>query len=125
MLEHQTLTERIIGLATKVHRTVCPGLLGLVYSECTALGLAHAGINFQTQIIVPIDFYELLTMPLGFCADVLVENSIILEIKAVAAVLPAHGSLLLTYLRMSRLRIDLLMNFHSPRLKHGLRPFIV
>ena len=64
-------------------------------------------------------------IPLGFRADIVVENTIILEIKAVAALLPAHDAQLLTWLRMSELRIGLLMNFHAPRLKDGLRRFIV
>jgi GxxExxY protein len=124
MLEHQTLTETIIGLAIEVHRTVGPGLLESVYAKCMALELAHAGISFETQVTMPV-IYKGLTIPLGFRADVVVENTIILEIKAVAALLHAHESQLLTYLRMSHLRVGLLMNFHAPRLKDGLRRFIV
>jgi GxxExxY protein len=124
MLEHQTLTETIIGLAIEVHRTVGPGLLESVYAECMALELAHAGISFQGQVTVPV-IYKGKTISLGFRADVIVEKTIILEIKAVAALLPAHESQLLTYLRMSHLRVGLLMNFHAPRLKDGLRRFIV
>jgi GxxExxY protein len=124
MLEHQALTERIIGFAIEVHRTVGPGLLESVYAECVALELAHVGIRFEAQVTVPV-IYKGVTIPLGFRADVVVENTIILEIKAVAALLPAHESQLLTYLRMSHLRIGLLMNFHAPRLKDGLRRFIV
>jgi GxxExxY protein len=124
MLEHQTLTERIIGLAIEVHRAVGPGPLESVYAECVALELAHAGISFETQVTMPV-IYKSITIPLGFRADVVVENTIILEIKAVAAPLPAHESQLLTYLRMSHLRIGLLINFHVPRLKDGLRRFIV
>ena len=124
MLEHQALTERIIGLAIEVHRTVGPGLLESVYVECIALELGHAGIGFEAQVTVPV-IYKGITIPLGFRADVVVESTIILEVKAVAALLPAHESQLLTYLRMSQLRIGLLMNFHAPRLKDGLRRFIV
>jgi GxxExxY protein len=124
MLEHQALTERIIGVAIEVHRTVGPGLLESVYAECVALELGYAGIRFETQVTVPV-IYKGVTIRLGFRADVVVENAIILEIKAVAALLPAHGSQLLTYLRMSHLRIGLWMNFHAPRLKDGLRRFIV
>jgi GxxExxY protein len=124
MLDHQALTERIIGCAIEVHRTVGPGLLESVYAECVALELRHAGIRFDSQVTVPV-IYKGVTIPLGFRADVVVENTVILEIKAVAALLPAHESQLLTYLRMSHLRIGLLMNFHAPRLKDGLRRFIV
>jgi GxxExxY protein len=124
MLEHQALTERIIGLAIEVHRIVGPGLLESVYAECMALELARAGISFEAQVTMPV-IYKGVKIPLGFRADVVIENTVILEIKAVAALLPAHESQLLTYLRMSNLRIGLLMNFHAPRLKDGLRRFVV
>jgi GxxExxY protein len=124
MLEQRTLTEKIIGLAIEVHRTVGPGLLESVYAKCMALELSHAGIAFQSQVTMPV-IYKGMMIPLGFRADIVVENTIILEIKAVAARLPAHDAQLLTWLRMSELRIGLLMSFHAPRLKDGLRRFIV
>jgi len=124
MLEHQALTERIIGLAIEVYRTVGPGLLESVYAACMVMELARADIVFEAQAAVPV-IYKGTTIPLGFRADVIVERTVILEIKAVAALLPAHESQLLTYLRMSRLRVGLLMNFNAPRLKDGLRRFIV
>jgi GxxExxY protein len=64
-------------------------------------------------------------IPLGFRADIVVENTIILEIKAVASFVPAHDAQILTYLRMSQIRVGLLLNFHARRLKDGLRRFIV
>jgi GxxExxY protein len=112
-LEHHTLTERIIGLAIEVHRTVGPGPLESVFAEYMALELAHAGISFESQVTVPV-IYKGITIPLGFRADVIVENTVILELKAVAALLPAHDAQLLTYLRLSHLRVGLLLNFHSP-----------
>ena len=65
------------------------------------------------------------TVPCGFRADIVVENAIILEVNAVTSFLPAHDAQILTYLRMSQIRIGLLMNFHAPRLKEGLRRFII
>jgi GxxExxY protein len=87
ILEHSALTERIIGLAIEVHRIVGPGLSESVYAECLALELAHAGIGFAAQVVVPV-IYEGTTIPLGFRADIVAENTVILEIKAVAALLP-------------------------------------
>ena len=87
MLEHQVLTERIIGVAIEVHRTVGPGLLESVYAECVALELGYAGIRFEAQVSVAV-IYRIVTIPLGFRADVVVENTIILEIKSVAALRP-------------------------------------
>jgi GxxExxY protein len=124
VLQQRDLTERIIGLAIEVHRTVGPGLLETVYAECMCLELRRANIEFQSEVTVPV-IYKNITIPLGFRADILVENTIILEIKAVAALIPAHDAQILTYLRMSKIRIGLLMNFHAPRLKDGLRRFIV
>ncbi len=100
MLEHHTLTERIIGLAIEVHRTVGPGLLESVYAECMALELAHAGIGFEAQVTVRV-IYKGITIALGFRADAVVENTLILESKTVAALLPAHASQFLTDLRTS------------------------
>ena len=121
MLEYQLLTEKIIGLAIEVHRTVGPGLLD---AECLALEFAQAGIGFDAQVTVPV-VYKGITIPMGFRADVVVENTIVVEIKAVASLLPVHEAQLLSYLRMSHIRVGLLMNFHAPRLKDGLRRFIV
>ena len=124
MLVHHDLTERIIGLAIEVHRCTGPGLLEAVYAEFLGLELRQAGIEFQNQVAVPVT-YKGTTLPFGFRADIVVENAIILEIKAVTSFVPAHEAQILTYLRMSHIRIGLLMNFHAPRLKDGLRRFIV
>jgi GxxExxY protein len=124
MLHHRDLTDRIIGLAIEVHRTVGPGLLETVYSECLADELGQAGIPFQRQIPVPV-VYKGKTLPLGFRADILVANTVLLESKAVTALLATHDAQILTYLRMSQIRIGLLLNFHAIRLRDGLRRFIV
>jgi GxxExxY protein len=124
MLEHRELTDRIIGLAIEVHRAVGTGLLESVYAECLGLELHQANIPFESQVMVPV-VYKGTTIPMGFRADIVVGNAIILEIKAVAALIPAHESQLITYLRMSQIRIGLLMNFHAQGLKDGLRRFIV
>ena len=124
MLQRRALSDRVIGLAIEVHRQVGPGLLESVYAECLGLELADAGIPFQRQVMVPV-VYKGVTIPIGFRADLLVDDAIIVEIKAVPALVAAHGAQLLTYLRMSGIRIGLLMNFHAPRLKDGLRRVIV
>jgi GxxExxY protein len=103
---------------------VGPGLLESVYSECLSEELDRGGIPFQREINVPV-VYKGKTLTLGFRANILVANAILLEIKAVAALLPTHDAQILTYLRMSGIRIGLLMNFHAARLTDGLRRFIV
>jgi len=122
--ELNALAERVIGLAIDVHRTVGPGLLEAVYQECLCMELTDAGIPFQSQAMIPVH-YKGRSIPIGFRSDIVVSDSIILEIKAVAAIVPAHEAQMLTYLRMSGIRLGFLMNFHAPRLKEGLRRFIV
>jgi GxxExxY protein len=124
MLTHRDLSNRIIGLAIEVHRNVGPGLLESVYAECLADELGQAGIPFQREVSVPVT-YKGKTLPLGFRADILVANTILVEIKAVVALLPAHDAQILTYLRMSQIPVGLLMNFHAIRLKDGLRRFVI
>jgi GxxExxY protein len=124
MLEHRALTERIIGLAIEVHRTIGPGLLEVVYTHCLCQELAGAGIPFDKEVPVPV-IYKGIAIPLGFRADVVVDNAVILEMKSVAALIPAHDTQVLTHLRMSRFRVALLMNFGAQLLKDGLKRFIV
>jgi GxxExxY protein len=124
MVKHQALTERVIGLAIEVHRMVGLGLLESVYRECLCLELGQAGIRFESEVAVPV-IYKERTIPLGFRADILVDGAVILEIKAVASLLPAHEAQLLTYLRMSRISVGLLMNFHAKLLKDGLARLVV
>ena len=86
--------------------------------------LADAGIPFQSQAMVPVR-YKGRSIPLGFRSDIVVADAIILEIKAVTAFVPAHEAQILTYPRMSGLRLGVLMNVYAPKLKDGLRRFIV
>jgi GxxExxY protein len=86
--------------------------------------LEHAGIPFEIQAPVSV-IYKGRTIPLGFRADILVDNAIILKIKAVASLLPTHQAQLLTYLPMSRISVGLLMNFHAKLLKDGLLRLVI
>ena len=124
MLTHHELTERIIGLAIEVHRTIGPGLLEAVYEGCLCQELKRAGIPFQRQAKIPV-VYKGTPIPLGFRADILVSDAVILEIKGVAAFIPAHHAQILTYLRMSGIRVGLILNFHARLLKDGLLRFVV
>lgn len=123
MPEPDRLTERIIGMAIEVHRTLGPGLLESVYKQCMATELAAANIPFQQEVVFPV-VYKGTEIPLGFRADIVVANAVILEIKA-APTTPAHEAQLRTYLRLSQVSIGLLLNFHAVLLKDGIRRFIV
>ncbi len=95
-----------------------------VYEACLCLELTAAGIPHERQVVVPVT-YKGHVIPPGFRADIVVDNKIILELKTVTSLLPEHDAQLLTYLRMSQIRVGLLMNFHAVRLKDGLRRMIV
>jgi GxxExxY protein len=116
-------TNRIIGLAIKVHRKLGPGLLESVYEECLCWELAHDGLAFRRQVPLPV-IYEDVRLKCAYCADIIVEQSVILELKSVERILPVHEAQMLTYLRLSGCEIGLLMNFNSVMLKDGLRRFI-
>ena len=124
MLEHRGLTERIIGLAIEVHRIGGPGLLESVYAGCLCRELDQAGVPFRRQVAVPV-VYKGAAIGLGFRADIVVDGAVIVEVKAVPGLIAAHEAQILSYLRMSQIRVGLLLNFHALRLTDGLRRFVV
>lgn len=124
MLLARELTEQIIGHAIEVHRITGPGMLESVYEGCLCYELAQAEIAFERQVGIPVA-YKGLKFDEGFRADILVDRQVVVEIKAVARLVPAHDAQVLTYLRMSGLRVGLLFNFHARLLKDGLRRFVI
>ncbi len=118
------LTEQVIGLAIEVHRHTGRGLLESVYEQCLCHELREAGIPCERQVPIPV-IYKGISIGDSFRADVVVARKMILEIKAVAAILPAHEAQLHTYLRMSGIRIRLILNFNARRLTEGLRRYVV
>jgi GxxExxY protein len=124
MLLARDLTEQVIGLAIEVHRLIGPGMLESVYAGCLCHELEQAGIAFQRQAGIPV-IYKGVRFDEGFRADILVDEQLIIEIKAVATILPVHGAQVLTYLRMIGLPLGILFNFHARLLKDGLRRFVV
>jgi GxxExxY protein len=118
------LTEQVIGLAIEVHRHTGPGLLESVYEQCLCHELREARIEFERQVAIPV-IYKAMSIGEGFRADIVVAREVILEIKSVSAILPAHEAQLHTYLRMSGLRIGLILNFNSRRLTEGIRRYVV
>ena len=124
MLVAADLTERIIALAIEVHRHTGRGLLESVYEQCLCFELHHVGLAFERQVGIPVT-YKGSKIAEGFRADIVVDRQVILEVKAVAAILPPHEAQLQTYLRMSGIRIGLILNFNSSRLIDGLRRFVV
>ena len=114
------LTELIIGAAIEVHRNTGPGLMESVYEECLCYELAQQGLNFQRQVELPVA-YKGIKLNCGFRMDLVVEDSVVLELKTVDLLLPIHSAQLLTYLKLSGKKLGLLINFNEPPLKRGLK----
>jgi GxxExxY protein len=116
-------TERIIGVCIDVHSELGPGLLESVYEECLCLALDAAAINYVRQGSVPVVFRGK-QIDQGFRFDLLVEEEVIVEIKAVEQIMSIHKAQVLTYLKLTGAPIGLLINFHVPVLKDGIRRLV-
>jgi GxxExxY protein len=117
------ITESIIGAAIQIHRTVGPGLLESVYEACLAYELKKRGLTVEQQKPVPL-VYEEVRLECGYRMDLLVEQSVVVEIKSVEALAPVHEAQTLSYLRLSGCKVALLINFNVAVLKDGIRRFI-
>ena len=124
LVHGETLTERVIGLAIDVHRSLGPGLLESAYEECLCFELRNAGIPHARQMPLAV-IYKEVKLDCGYRMDIVVASQLVIEVKTVERVLPIHEAQILTYLRLSRCKIGLLMNFNSVTLKDGLRRFVL
>jgi GxxExxY protein len=118
--QRDSLTEKVIGAAIEVHRALGPGLLESAYEECLCYELSAAGLVFRKQVELPV-LYKKVKLDCGYRMDIVVSESLVLEIKTVEKLLPIHQAQLLTYLRLSGLSTGLLMNFNVPVLKNGIK----
>lgn len=114
------MTEKIIGAAIEVHKTIGPGLLEAAYEECLAHELRLRGLNFERQVPLPVA-YKGVKLDCGYRLDFLVEKGVVCELKAVEALQPIHKAQLLTYLKLGGWPIGLLINFNVPVLKTGIK----
>lgn len=118
--DYNSLTDKIIASAIEVHRILGPGLLESVYEYCLVEELRRTGLNVQRQVKLPI-IYKGRDLDKNFFLDLLVEDKVVIELKAVEEVLPVHEVQLLTYLKLSDKKLGLLINFHVPILKQGIK----
>jgi GxxExxY protein len=118
--QRDSLTEKVIGAAIEVHRALGPGLLESAYEECLCYELSSAGLVFRKQVELPV-LYKKVKLDCGYRMDIVVSESLVLEIKTVEKLLPIHQAQLLTYLKLSGLRTGLLINFNVPVLKSGIK----
>ena len=114
------LSNRVISAAIKVHRELGPGLIESVYETCLAYELEKAGFMPERQVRLPI-VYDGATLDAELRLDLWLERSLILEVKAVEIVLPVHHGQLMTYLKLTKNRLGLLINFNVPLLKNGIK----
>jgi GxxExxY protein len=113
----------IVNAAMRVHSLVGPGLLEIAYQACLAQELRKRGLLVESQLGLPV-IYEGERLDLGYRIDLLVESLVIVEIKCVEAIHPVHEAQLLSYLRLSGKNVGLLINFHVPRLKDGIKRMV-
>ena len=117
------ITREIIGAAMRVHTALGPGLLESTYRACLCRELELSGLRYLTEVPVPIS-YRGLTIPTAYRMDVLVEDLVVVETKAVSRVTEAYEAQLLSHLRLSRRTVGLLINFHVRHLRHGIKRMV-
>ena len=122
-MEKDNLSHEIIGCAMKVHTKLGPGLLESAYQECLYYELKKAGLKVRKEVPRPI-IYEEVKLDHGYRIDLLVENSVVIEIKAVESLTDVHKAQVLTYLRLGEYKLGLLINFHVISLKSGIKRII-
>ena len=122
-MNENDITGKIIGCAIEVHKALGPGLLESAYEECLFYELMEAGLKVERQKPLPVVYKEV-KLEAGYRIDLLVENSVVVELKAVEALNDVHTAQVLTYLKLSGCKIGLLMNFNVYRLTDGIKRLV-
>jgi GxxExxY protein len=113
------ITQKIIGCAIEVHNTLGPGLLESVYEECLAFELSSQRLLVERQIPLPV-IYKNIELECGYRIDLLVEDSVIIELKSIEELMPVHEAQILTYMKLTNKEVGLLINFNVNLLKEGI-----
>jgi len=113
------IAKILVNIFLKVHRTLGPGLLESVYEAAICYELDKLGIKYKRQQGIAV-VYDEVKMDIGFRADIIVENKVIVEIKSIEAIAPVHQKTLLTYLKLTDLKLGLLVNFNVNLIKYGI-----
>lgn len=114
------LSERVLGACIEVHRHLGPGLLESAYEQCLCHELSLTGVRFARQRPLPV-IYKGVALDCGYRLDLVIEEQLVLELKAVDYLLPLHEAQVLTYLKLTGLDVGLLVNFNTPVLRGGIR----
>jgi GxxExxY protein len=123
-MEFDELSNRVIGCAIEVHRELGPGLLESTYEQCLAHELNLKGISFRLQHPLPVE-YKAIRLDCGYRVDVMVEETLILELKSVEEIKAIHEAQLLTYMKLAGVKTGLLINFNVPKLKTGIKRYVL
>ena len=123
-MEFDELSRSVIGCAIEVQSSLGPGLLESTYRQCLAYELSHPQIRFQMELPLPVRYKDVL-LDCGYRIDLLVSGDLIVEVKAVEILLPIHQAQILTYMRLAKIPIGLLINFNVPKLQNGIKRFVL
>lgn len=118
-MDENELSRIVVDNCFKIHKMLGPGLLESVYEEVLFYELGKQNLNCERQVNFPV-LYESVRMDIGFRADIVVENKLIVELKSVEIVIPVHKKQLLTYLKLSGMKLGLLVNFNAELIKDGI-----
>jgi GxxExxY protein len=123
-MDENTLSNLIIGAAIEVHKHLGPGLLESAYEECLAYELTELHLSFERQMPIPV-LYKGRHINCGFRCDIIVDNQVIVELKAVDMLAAIHDAQVITYLKLTGCKLGLLLNFNVPRMNTGIRRLVM
>jgi len=123
MLPENVISQKVIGLAMNIHSTLGPGLLESAYRECLYYEIRESGLIVVKEVPMPI-IYKDVILDHGYRIDLLIENRVVIELKTVDALQDVHFAQLLTYLKLGKYKLGLLINFNVPSLKDGIRRIV-
>ena len=121
-MENTDLTGRVIGAAIRVHSVLGPGMLESAYEACMKHVLTREGLRVESQVPVPIKFEDIV-IDVGYRLDLLVEQQIVVELKAVSKIIPIHEAQLLSHIKLGNYPVGLLLNFNVPKMREGIMRF--
>ena len=123
-LKFDELSNKVLGCAIEVHRELGPGLLESTYEQCLAYELNRAKIPFQLQLELPVE-YKQIKLNCGYRIDLLVDARLIVELKSADHLLKIHEAQILTYMKLAKVKVGLLINFNVEALKKGIKRFVL
>jgi GxxExxY protein len=122
-MDIEFIAKKIVHCAIKVHKTLGPGLLESVYQKCLTYELEKEGLNIKCEVPVPVRYGDVL-IDTGFRSDMIIEDSVIIENKTVDKILPIHEAQLLTYLKITDIRLGFILNWNVTMMKHGIKRMV-